>query len=250
MKPNQLKLPLLLVAMISPFLAMAQHGGGMDIAGIRVEFILFGLTLLGGFVSEQTFWVAIIGLTVIVAFKLIFVPEYSFAHHFLGENSMAAQLADKSQRQGEWGVIVNLAGLLLALASLPKSLKNQVYQMYCLHSCQMTGRTRCIVDICIYHIFLLDNIAAAMIGGAIAIVVFNNKVHVGYIAALVAASNAGGSGSIVGDTTTTMMWIDGVSAFNVIHAYVAAVVALLIITWFAARQQDAYQRITKDAKPG
>ena len=89
-----------------------------------------------------------------------------------------------------------------------------------------------------------------MIGGAIAIVVFNNKVHVGYIAALVAASNAGGSGSIVGDTTTTMMWIDGVSAFNVIHAYVAAVVALLIITWFAARQQDAYQRITKDAKPG
>jgi Na+/H+ antiporter NhaD/arsenite permease-like protein len=29
--------------------------------------------------------------------------------------------------------------------------------------------------------------------------------------ALVAASNAGGSGSVVGDTTTTMMWIDGVS---------------------------------------
>jgi Na+/H+ antiporter NhaD/arsenite permease-like protein len=25
----------------------------------------------------------------------------------------------------------------------------------------------------------------------------------------VAASNAGGSGSVVGDTTTTMMWIDG-----------------------------------------
>ena len=41
--------------------------------------------------------------------------------------------------------------------------------------------------------------------------VFRGKVHIGYLAAIVAASNAGGSGSVVGDTTTTMMWIDGVS---------------------------------------
>ena len=95
----------------------------------------------------------------------------------------------------------------------------------------------------------LDNIAAAMIGGTIALVVFQGKVHPGYIAALVAASNAGGSGSIVGDTTTTMMWIDGVSAFNVLHAYVAAFVALIIITWFASKQQDTHQRIIADAHP-
>ena len=57
----------------------------------------------------------------------------------------------------------------------------------------------------------LDNIAAALIGGTIAGVVFRGKVHIGYLAAIVAASNAGGSGSVVGDTTTTMMWIDGVS---------------------------------------
>jgi Na+/H+ antiporter NhaD/arsenite permease-like protein len=65
----------------------------------------------------------------------------------------------------------------------------------------------------------------------------------------VAASNAGGSGSVVGDTTTTMMWIDGVSAFNVLHAYIAAGIALLFFAWFASRQQDKYQRIQKDATP-
>ena len=52
----------------------------------------------------------------------------------------------------------------------------------------------------------LDNIAAALIGGAMAHQLFKGKVHIGYLAAIVAASNAGGSGSVVGDTTTTMMW--------------------------------------------
>ena len=68
----------------------------------------------------------------------------------------------------------------------------------------------------------LDNIAAALIGGAMARHVFRGKVHIGYLAGIVAASNAGGSGSVVGDTTTTMMWIDGISPLSVVKAYVAA----------------------------
>ena len=55
----------------------------------------------------------------------------------------------------------------------------------------------------------LDNIAGALIGGAMARSLFK-QLHIGYLAAIVAASNAGGAGSVVGDTTTTMMWIDGV----------------------------------------
>ncbi len=92
----------------------------------------------------------------------------------------------------------------------------------------------------------LDNIAAALIGGTIALVVFRRKVHIGYIAALVAASNAGGAGSVLGDTTTTMIWIEGVSPLRVLPAYVAAVVALLFLAWFASRQQDRWQPIQKD----
>jgi len=96
----------------------------------------------------------------------------------------------------------------------------------------------------------LDNIAAAMIGGAIAMIVFKGKVHIGFLAAIVAASNAGGSGSVVGDTTTTMMWISGVSPLEVLEAFLAAAVALLICGFFAARQQHAFQPIQKDATVG
>jgi Na+/H+ antiporter NhaD/arsenite permease-like protein len=73
--------------------------------------------------------------------------------------------------------------------------------------------------------------------------VFRGRVHVGYIAAIVAASNAGGSGSVIGDTTTTMMWIDGVAPSAVVHAYVAAAVALVVCGIPAAFQQQRYSPI-------
>ena len=72
----------------------------------------------------------------------------------------------------------------------------------------------------------LDNIAAALIGGAMAHQLFKGKVHVGYLAGIVAASNAGGSFSVVGDTTTTMMWIAGVQPGQVFEAIIASTVAL------------------------
>jgi Na+/H+ antiporter NhaD/arsenite permease-like protein len=92
----------------------------------------------------------------------------------------------------------------------------------------------------------LDNIAAALIGGAMAAVVFKRKVHIGYLAAIVAASNAGGSGSVVGDTTTTMMWLDGVSPIAVLDAYVAAAVALVIFGIPASFQQQRYSPIVRN----
>ncbi len=94
----------------------------------------------------------------------------------------------------------------------------------------------------------LDNIAAALIGGTMARHVFKGKVHIGYLAGIVAASNAGGSGSVVGDTTTTMMWIDGVSPLKVLDAYVAAVAGFLIYGIPAAIAQHRLSPILKDAK--
>jgi Na+/H+ antiporter NhaD/arsenite permease-like protein len=91
----------------------------------------------------------------------------------------------------------------------------------------------------------LDNIAAALIGGTVARHVFRGKVHIGYLAAIVAASNAGGSGSVVGDTTTTMMWIAGVSPLSVLEAFVAAGVALAVFGVPAALQQHRYSPIVK-----
>jgi Na+/H+ antiporter NhaD/arsenite permease-like protein len=77
--------------------------------------------------------------------------------------------------------------------------------------------------------------------------VFRGKVHIGYLAAIVAVSNAGGSGSVVGDTTTTIMWIDGISPLTVVTAYVAAVAGLLIYGIPASLQQHRHSPIIKDA---
>ncbi|MBK7223010.1 MAG: citrate transporter [Saprospiraceae bacterium] len=251
MKPK-LYVPILLaMALLAPLFLMAGSAEGLSLAGIRLEFILFGLTLIGvALFHEHTFWVAIAGLTTIVLYKLLFVPDYAFAHHFFGENSMMMQLTDKSMRQGEWGIILNLLGLLLGFGILAKVFEDSGVPDFIPNYLPNDWKGPAVLLIFVFIISsFLDNIAAAMIGGTIAPVVFQGKVHPGYIAALVAASNAGGSGSIVGDTTTTMMWIDGVTAFNVLHAYVAAFVALIIITWFASKQQDTHQRIIADAHP-
>jgi len=236
---------LLFILLIVPLMASASAGKVPSVGPVRVEFIIFGLILFGvALLHKQTFWVAISGLTVLLIFKFAFDPGFHFMEHVFGQNSMHEQLMNKDLRQGEWGIILNLLGLLLGFAilakifeesgvpeALPKFLPND-----------WRGPFILLVFVCVISSFL-DNIAAALIGGTIAIVVFKNKVHIGFIAAIVAASNAGGSGSVVGDTTTTMMWIDGVSPLNVLHGFVAALTALVFFAWFASHQQDKYQRI-------
>lgn len=198
------------VLILIPCFAFAEGGiTGASLRGIRIEFFLFGLTLLGvALFHKQTFWVALSGLTAIVLYKLIFITGYPFAEHFLGSNSLVDQFMDKSMRQGEWGILVNLFGLLLGFSLLAKIFEESgipdILPKYLPNDWK--GPFFLLIFVFILSSFL-DNIAAAMIGGSIAIVVFKNKVHIGYIAALVAASNAGGAGSVLGDTTTTMMWI-------------------------------------------
>jgi len=95
----------------------------------------------------------------------------------------------------------------------------------------------------------LDNIAAAMIGGAVAHTVFRAKVHIGYLAAIVAASNGGGAGSVVGDTTTTMMWIAGVHPLEVLEGFIGSGVALVLFGIPAALAQQRHSPIVKDPDP-
>ncbi len=236
--------------MTLPFCMYASDGGPVMIGPVRIEFIIFGLVLLGvALFHHQTFWVAVSGLTVLLIYKFAFDPGFNFFEHIFGHTPLSEQLMDKELRQGEWGIVLNLLGLLLGFAILSKIFEESgvpdILPKYLPDDWK--GPFILLIFVFILSSFL-DNIAAALIGGTIALVVFKNKVHIGYIAALVAASNAGGSGSVVGDTTTTMMWIDGVSAFNVLHAYVAAFIALFFFALFASHQQDKYQRIQSDPK--
>jgi len=249
LRGNSRKLILFFLIWLFPATIFASDGSVPMIGPIRVEFIIFGFILLGvALFHKQTFWVAVTGLMVLLIFKFIFDPAFHLGEHMFGTAPFMEQIMDKELRQGEWGIILNLLGLLLGFAVLSKIFEEsripEILPKYLPNDWK--GPFLLLVFVFILSSFL-DNIAAALIGGTVALVVFKNKVHIGYIAALVAASNAGGSGSVVGDTTTTMMWIDGVSAFNVLHAYVAAIVAFAFFAWFGAHQQDKYQKIQTDA---
>ena len=153
--------------------------------------------------------------------------------------------------QAEWVGLANLLALLLGFALLARHFEESGVPAK-LPDYLPDGWTGPLV--LLFSVFFissfLDNIAAAMIGGAVAHTVFRGKVHIGYLAAIVAASNAGGCGSVVGDTTTTMMWLSGVSAAQVFPAYVAGGVALVVCAVPASLAQHRYCPIVKAAPAG
>ncbi len=212
------------------------------LAGIPVDFILFALTLLGvALFHRHTLRVAVSGLLVITLYKLAFTG-------FLGAPGLAG-LA--THLRHEWVTLANLFGLLLGFALLAKHFEQSQVPAVLPRYLPDDWKGGFVMLLLVFVISsFLDNIAAAIIGGTMATTLFKGKLHVGYLAAIVAASNAGGAGSVVGDTTTTMMWIAGVAPGQVFEAYVAAVPALLFFGVIAARQQHALQPITKDAPAG
>lgn len=210
--------------------------------GVRIEFILFALTLFGvAIFHHKTMYVALTGLFAILVFKFAFDPSFILYEHMMGT----------PVREGEWRTLLNLMGLLLGFGILAKHFQEsrlpEILPNYLPDGWK--GGLTLLFIIMVLSSFL-DNIAAAMIGGTIAMVVFRGRVHIGYLAAIVAASNAGGAGSVVGDTTTTLMWIDGVNPLDVTHAFIGSIAAFAIFGIFGSIQQNIYQPIQKDATPG
>lgn len=222
-----------------PVLLQAQGSAIPSIGPIRVEFILFGLTLVGVAVfHKHTMWVALTGLVVVLSFKFIFDPHFNFIGHIVGHEGY----------EGEWRILLNLLGLLFGFAILAKHFEESKVPEVLPRFLPDDWKGGLVL---LFFIFImsafLDNIAAAMIGGTIAMVVYKGKVHLGFLAAIIASSNAGGAGSVVGDTTTTLMWIDGVEPVWVLPAYIASFSAFLVFAVFGAIQQQKFQPILKDA---
>lgn len=231
-----MRAPLAVAVLMHPGLAAAADVPA--VFGIPVDFVLFALTLLGvALFHKHTLYVALTGLAVITLYKLGFTG-------FRAGDGIAGLLAHLAH---EWVILTNLLGLLVGFALLSnhfeKSHVPQVLPRFLPDDWK--GGFVLLVMIFVLSAFL-DNIAAALIGGTVAASVFRHKVHIGYLAAIVAASNAGGSGSVVGDTTTTMMWLDGVDPRDVLHAYVAAVAALVVFGIPAALQQQKFSPIVKN----
>ena len=220
------------IAVMAMTVAAGAIIGGLPgplLLGIRVEFFLFALTLFGvALFHDRTLDVALTGLTSIILLKYLTAADFSFAHHLWEEAP----------------ILVNLLGLLLGFAVLARHFEQseipEILPRFLPDDWK--GGFTLLAMVFVLSAFL-DNIAAAMIGGTVALHVFHRRLHIGYLAAIVGASNAGGSGSVLGDTTTTMMWIEGVSAFDVLHAYAAAIPAFLFFAVAASRQQHAHHPI-------
>jgi Na+/H+ antiporter NhaD/arsenite permease-like protein len=236
-------LPLAALAATGLLLPNVAHAAeGPQVLGIPVDFILFALTLLGvALFHHHTLKVALTGLAVISLYKITFT----------GFHTSTGFVGLLGHMQHEWVVLTNLLGLLLGFALLARHFEDSrvPHVLPRFLPDDWKGAFVLLAMVFVMSAFL-DNIAAALIGGTVAAHVFRRRVHIGYLAAIVAASNAGGAGSVVGDTTTTMMWIDGVAPADVLYAYAAAVPALLVFGIIAARQQHAFQPIQKDAAAG
>ena len=214
----------------------------MTIAGVPMDFLLFALTLLGvALFHSRTLQVALTGAAAITLYQFLVTG-------FKGGAGLAGLQA---QIGHEWVTLANLLGLLLGFALLADHFEKSRLPELLPHLLPDDWKGGFVLLIGVFVMSgFLDNIAAAMIGGAMAAVLFKRRVHIGYLAAIVAASNAGGAGSVVGDTTTTMMWIAGANPLWVLEAYVGGVVAISIFGVIAARQQHAYQPIQKDDTAG
>jgi len=208
------------------------------IAGIPVDFILFGATLLGvAMFHHYVLPVALTGLATISIYKIVFTG-FKTGEGLVG---FGAHLSH------EWVLLANLLGLLVGFALLARHFEDSGVPEVLpkLLPEGWLGPFMLLVIIFVLSGFL-DNIAAALIGATVAASVFKRKVHIGYLAAIVATSNAGGAGSVVGDTTTTMMWLDGVSPLDVVEAYIPAAVATVVFGIPAALLQHKYMAISRD----
>jgi Na+/H+ antiporter NhaD/arsenite permease-like protein len=210
-----------------------------SVGGIPVDFLLFGLTLLGvALFHRHTLRVALAGLGTIAAYKLVFTGFKSGP----GIAGFVAHL------EHEWVILANLFCLLTGFALLSRHFEKSHIPVILPKYLPGDWKGGFILLLLVFVLSgFLDNIAAALIGGAMAHQLFKAKVHIGYLAAIVAAANAGGAGSVVGDTTTTMMWLAGVSPLDVLEAYLPAFVAILLVGYFAAKKQHAYSPIIKHA---
>ena len=202
------------------------------------DFLLFGAILAGvAIFYRHALAVSLIGLVAIIIKKLL---GEGFAEG-AGLFGLFAHVAN------EWVLLANLFLLLIGFALLARHFEASRIPdwMPSVLPDHWTGGLVLLIFVFVLSSFL-DNIAAALIGATVAKHVFKDRVRVGYLAALVAASNAGGAGSVIGDTTTTMLWISGVSPLSVLEAYVAAICALFIAGIPASLAQQRYAPIVKD----
>src|SRR5689334_21328323 len=146
----------------------------MNVAGIPLDFILFGLTLIGVAVFHRhTLAVALGGLATIVVYDLA-VAGFREGRGFFG---LLLHL------DHEWVTLANLFLLLLGFAVLARHFESSRLPDG-MPAFLPPGWLAALALLAIVFVIstFLDNIAAALIGGTMTRHVFKGRVHVGFLA--------------------------------------------------------------------
>jgi len=194
-----------------------------------MPFVIFGMTLLGvALFHHRALAVALMGLLAAILLGFFEAPSTSAA-----VEELLAHVGE------EWVILTNLLLLLLGFAvlsnqfeqsKLPEAIPSRLPDGW------MGGVVLLGIVFCLSA--FLDNIAAAIIGGVVANHVFPRGVTIGFQAAIVSAANAGGAGSVIGDTTTTMMWINGIGPLTLLPAFIGALVSFAVFAPLASMAQQ------------
>jgi Na+/H+ antiporter NhaD/arsenite permease-like protein len=203
-----------------------------------MEFVVFGLTLVGvALFHRRALTVAFAGLVLTIFVRVISAPARIDAAY-----ETAFHLAS------EWVPLANLFLVLLGFAVLANQFERSNLPEV-LPSRLPDGWQGGVVLLAIVFGLstFLDNIAGAIIGGVMARHVYPKGVTIGFMVAIVAAANAGGAGSVIGDTTTTMMWIRGVSPLQLAPAFIGAIAAFVFFAPMATFQQQKLSPISRSA---
>lgn len=210
--------------------------------GAPVEFVLFGLMLFGiAAFHKRALEISITGLLVILCYEW-FVSAFP-----TGRGFEALML----HAEHEWVTIANLLLLLTGFELLSNQFEksNISDHLPAVLPDDWTGGVALLGIVFVMSAFL-DNIAAAVLGGVMARHVYHGRVCIGFLAAIVASANAGGAGSVIGDTTTTLMWLEGVSPIAVLPAFVAAVASFVVLAPLGAWAQHGHQPILANDEAG
>lgn len=217
-------------------------GPAGELVGVPVEFLLFGLMLLGvAALHDHALEVSLAGLAAVLLYETL-VTQYPTGR---GLEALAAHAAH------EWVIITNLLLLLIGFEVLSNQFERSNISDHLpnLLPDDWKGGLALLGIVFVMSAFL-DNIAAAVLGGVMAKHLYQGRVSIGFLASIVAAANAGGAGSVIGDTTTTLMWLNGVSPIAVAPAFVAAFAAFAVVGPMGAMCQHRYQPILANDEPG
>lgn len=197
-----------------------------------IEFVIFAVTLAGvGIFHRRALAVTSAGLVATLAYEGLVTA-------FPGGEGLAGLASHFSH---EWVILANLFLLLTGFETLSSHFEKSGLPDFApriLPDNWTAGWV--LLGIIFLASAVIDNIAAAVIGAVVARHVFQGRVSIAYLAAIVGCANAGGAGSVIGDTTTTMMWLAGVSPLHVLGAFLGAGVAFAIMGYFGSRAQARF----------